>query len=95
MPNDDSQAEAKLRKLGRHLDIACAKLPVLPPEQLDQVRKAVQEQWQQQQLANEKTDLAEGQSGTEQDKKKSTQEQQKAPTQSQQKPKSKARGHSH
>ena len=91
MPNDDSLAEAKLRKLGKRLEMVCAKMPVLAPEQLDKVRQAVQERWQQEKLAREKSALTQGEAGNSQAQKQSKEEQQKTSTQSQ----SQSHGHSH
>ena len=61
MADDNSDAEAKLKKLGEHIwhQWENAKLPALTEKELDEVRKAVQEQWRQEELAEEKSKTTE------------------------------------
>src|ERR1041384_6206117 len=55
MADDNSETEAKLRKLGERVREGWGKLPRLTQEQKDQVRKAIREQWEKDQSAEEES----------------------------------------
>lgn len=51
MPNNDTDAEAKLKKLGQRVRDGWAKQHAMPAQSMETVRQTVREEWEREQTA--------------------------------------------
>ena len=91
MSNSESETEAKLEKLSQRIELGWEKLNPITETERDTVRRAIQEEWQQQQTAGRpRTQTQKGEKQP-----SPTQEEQKGIEQANAEQERKKRGHGH
>ncbi len=96
MPDDESNAEASLRKLGRRLHQGWERLQPVTQNELEKVREAVRKQWEQEQKPAQGTgqEQAPPDQGHAQSREQTATEQESDQTRTR-RPPDKSRGHDH